>query len=211
MPGSLASREMEMASLGASGQVEACALVHVAAPVRFSTLTPEAASAFVGRQPPPSQAPGCQRPASTKLTKDVSSVEDSTRRDLNLEFSNGRCCCSGGKGLPELLRCGAARRVTTGLRGRPRPGAGGIRRDSGPREPRGLGGPLSRVSLSTADRGHSPCPMEGLSGRSAGCGRTSAFSTVLLPHLFEGNRANCKGEARGLEARRGGSEKKNIY
>lgn len=78
--------------------MEACALAHVAAPVRFSTLTPEAASAFVGRPQPPSQAPGCQRPASTKLTKDVSSVEDSARRDPNPEFSNG-CCCAGGKEL----------------------------------------------------------------------------------------------------------------
>lgn len=181
MPGSLASRETEMASLCTGGQVEACALAHVAAPVIFSTLTPEAASAFVGRQQPPSQAPRCQRPASTKLTKDVSSVEDSTRRYLNLEFSNGCRCCTGGAELLELLRCGAARRVTTGLRGRPRPSGSAVR--LWPQEPRGPRGPVFCVSLSTSDRGHGPCPMEGFSGRSVGCGWTAAFSAVLLPHL----------------------------
>lgn len=89
------------------GQVEACALAHAAAPVRFSTLTPEAASAFVGRPQPQSQAPGCQRPASTKLTKDVSSLEDSARRDLNLEFSNGYCCAGGRELLSTYGVCGS--------------------------------------------------------------------------------------------------------
>lgn len=188
-----------MASLCAGGQVEACALARVAAPVRFSTLTPEAASAFVGRP----QALGCQRPASTKLTKDVSSVEDSARRDLSLEFSNGCCYCTGRKELLELWQRVVARRAATGLTGRPQPG--------GPRAP------LSCVSISASARGHGPYPTEGLlagvlaveglrpSPQSPSCTRTRRR------RLVEGNGTKCEGEVRGLEARRGGSEKKNIY
>lgn len=37
------------------------------------------------------------------------SVEDSARRDLNLEFSAGCCCCAGRQELPERWRGMAAR------------------------------------------------------------------------------------------------------
>lgn len=161
-----------MASLCAGGQVEACALARVAAPVRFSTLTPEAASAFVGRP----QALGCQRPASTKLTKDVSSVEDSARRDLSLEFSNGCCYCTGRKELLELWRRVVARREMLlcehfSFRQRPR-----------------------------------PLPHGGASGGSAGCGGAAAFSQsssctrTRRRRLVEGNEVRGGGErTRGKE------------
>ena len=138
------------------------------AALRFSTLTPEAASALAGGRSP-SQASGCQRPASTKLTKDVSPCSRRRQTRSESRFLTGAVAA----------RARAERRRWRGLGARqPRvrgrgstASAGGRRRHLAP----GPGAAFLCEPLNFRARPRPCSVVEGAPGGSAGFGGTEAF------------------------------------
>ena len=175
------------------------------AALRFPTLTPEAASAFAGGRagglrPRPGVPASCEHQADQRCHPLLKAPPHAVGTSSFL--TDGSC----------RARRGAAGGL--GLGRADRPGAGPRSSASGGREAAPLWpgpGLLFYVSLYTSDRG------SGSAGlcRSAGFWMGRGLHRGPLPQPTAGapagGRTNCEGEARGLGARSGGSEKKRKY